>query len=275
MKKYKLIKEYPNSVKLGTVVITNEYDYLMFNPGTCNFVGIYPSKHPEYWQEVKEAEYEILSFIDMNNGNIFDDIKWSVYFKDKMYYSKVTDTWVNEKHGKNYVIHSVKRISDGQIFTIGDRVKYYNRYTAINKIYYNEHSQLSFKVEGTEAPLTGVFMENNLHFKKINKPIFITEDGVELYQGDEINSVHKETLVLNCNTNESGIVGDNFISNDKYLYFSTKKAAEKYILLNKHRFSIQEISDLLKEWMYKGHRSNLIMPGFQEYLENVVKNKLK
>ena len=48
MKKYKLIKTYPGSPKLGTILTHEELQYCNWN---------------EYYQEVVEKDYEILSLI--------------------------------------------------------------------------------------------------------------------------------------------------------------------------------------------------------------------
>lgn len=58
MKKYKLIKEYPNSIKLGQIVIKNEKGNYYFVEGYTWWV--IPSRtienFPEYWEEIKEEQ---------------------------------------------------------------------------------------------------------------------------------------------------------------------------------------------------------------------------
>ena len=48
MKKYKLIKEYPGSPKLGS----ESFEWL----------GYKQSNYPDFWQEIVEKDYELLSF---------------------------------------------------------------------------------------------------------------------------------------------------------------------------------------------------------------------
>ena len=79
--KYKLIRTYPGSLKLNTIIeIHPEQE-----------TGYY-SENIQFWQEVIEKDYEILATVGDN-----DSLKQTIY--------------------------SVKRLSDGEIFTIGDTVK--------------------------------------------------------------------------------------------------------------------------------------------------------
>lgn len=52
MKKYKLIKKYPGSPKLGFIIENGYY---------CDQLYINPKDYPNNWQEVVEKDYEILS----------------------------------------------------------------------------------------------------------------------------------------------------------------------------------------------------------------------
>lgn len=115
--KYKLIKTYPGSPKLGFILDkTWEVNYPL-NCYLINGLTFNPNNHTEFWEQVVEKDYEILSFkslekfkhghlVHMNQNN----------FKPEKYLSS-----------PNYwEIHSVKRLSDDEIFTIGDRIQYYN-----------------------------------------------------------------------------------------------------------------------------------------------------
>jgi len=99
MKKYKLIKTYPGSPLLGKVLKPKiEKD----NEDTNNFFWegswFNPNDFPEFWEEVFEKDYEILS--QVTKYNPLDDYK-------------VTGT----------KIYSIKRLSDGEVFTLGDTIK--------------------------------------------------------------------------------------------------------------------------------------------------------
>ena len=112
MEKYKLIKEYPGSPKLGHIdSIVNKIE-----------TGYY-SDNPEYWEKVVELDYEILSYIHNGSKNIWKkDSKFETYFHIEGTFNPCTKLEDILKYPKIYLIYSVKRLSDNEIFTIGDNV---------------------------------------------------------------------------------------------------------------------------------------------------------
>lgn len=138
MKRYKLIKKYPGSPKLGTEVIYSKA-HKIYNYNGGDFYSELPKNQvenlPEFWEEVIEKDYEILSF--SQNSNIKD--LWTNF-------GPIPNCWCRNVNGfavtKGYTlneilnnplysIHSVKRLSDNAIFTIGDKI---NNSTIINII---------------------------------------------------------------------------------------------------------------------------------------------
>jgi hypothetical protein len=272
MKQYKLIKKYPSLAddwEVGMIVGQGDR-------GSCGYYspchGKYSNKYvttcevhtyPEFWEEIIEKDYEILSLSDKRKQfpilNLINGC------------SPVTGILYSEINSHDWNIHSVKRLSDGEIYTIGDKVCYYSKNTKIKSIYFNEHKQLSFKVEGYEAPLTGVFMNNHPHFKKLKAEIlFKTEDGVDIYEGDEYYFiVLNENLPTNFKIQKS--ICD--WNNPKKpplgaIQFSTKEKAEEYILMNKPlNLSIQDLINIQNKYDTLG--DNLI-----EKVKEVLKAKL-
>ena len=61
MESYKLIKEYPGSPKLGTIVEEHKTRKSLF-VSKCNFAISHPYYFPEFCEEVLEKDYEIISF---------------------------------------------------------------------------------------------------------------------------------------------------------------------------------------------------------------------
>ena len=115
MKKYKLIKTYPGSPLLGKVL---EPKVEKDNEDTNNFYWegswFNPNDFPELWEEVVENNYEIISY-------------WSPRFGDTKYlYYEGHEDWDNINKSKYHPIHSVKRLSDGEVFTIGDKFTGYS-----------------------------------------------------------------------------------------------------------------------------------------------------
>lgn len=238
-KKYKLIKLYPGSPELGTIRNWNSNSWSDNNDFTENKM-FQPSHYPEFWELVVEKDYEIL------DTNIDDNLKQT--------------------------IHSIKRKSDSEIFTIGDKIQYYNitgekSHTHVisditiyeNKILLN-HNHGTWKSHGD--------------FNKVQKakqPLFTTEDGVDMYVGDEywflINMKHLVNLTVLPAHKPSEF-------KDNMKRFSTKEKAEEYILLNKPCLSLQDIITL-KNKNYKNSRMmGRISPLFFSKIKELVKQRL-
>ena len=207
--KYILKKEYPGSPKLGNIIDNLENDWI--------------ENYPEFWKLVVEKNYEILSVITNNNK-----------FIEKVYNQDATI----EPYWK---IHSVKRLSDGEIFTIGDKVfSEYVNYT-INKISIVNDKCMVSALYDTNNPNGSRLHYNLNNLKKAKKPLFTTEDGVDIFEGDKYFIC--TASLSNCINNE-GIVGKFFKPNPNYKYFSTKEKAEEYILYNKPCLSLEDLKEL-------------------------------
>ena len=131
-------------------------------------------------------------------------------------------------------IHSVKRLSDGEVFSVGDEVRhkeYLGRFSRIDKIY-----------EDTE----GLWLDHHAGAICIDcaektpkrTPILTSEDGVELFEGDERFWIRAINGTGRC-TIHVGKVGKK--ANPELVYFSTRKAAEEYRLNNARMLSIVDV----------------------------------
>ena len=177
MKKYKLIKQYPGSPKLETII---EGKFLGHYHDISNQVSSITSNlvenHPEYWEELIEKDYEILS-----------------YFKKDKPACVTTKKRGGEKHEEFWNIHSVKRLSDGEVFTVGDivSVKLGSSNKRLDKIKLNDDSS---------AFLNGIwfyYSSGSSHFRNVTKekqPIFLTHDGKDIFEGDTVWYVNKKTF---------------------------------------------------------------------------------
>ncbi len=228
MKKYKLIREYPGSPELGAIVQdTNPNNgakdsYFSLNWGTGKQSFIVGKNHncenqPEFWQEIIEKKYEILK---------------------QEYYPG--------NHSNSKII-SIKRLSDGEIFTIGDKIK--NSFSScIGNI-------LSFNIEGKGIIINKSYDIGFNEISHVKKPLFKTTDGVDIFKNDECWVVINNTL--------SKV---NWKNNHPYeipIYFSTKEIAEEYILMNKPSLFINDIIKI----------KDLNMTNFTSILKKIVKSK--
>jgi len=224
MKKYILIKEYPGSVKLGC---TNEY--IIYD---C-------SKYPEFWEEVIENDYEILE-IQGKYGSISS-------------YKKQYDSDLKDKS-----IYKIKRLSDGEIFTIGDKVigDYTNNKYNINSFVINKRFD-KIIINGEDIHLNECEKE---------KLLFTTEDGIDIFEGDVFTTLNKNLLEPPV-TYTANLEHKKY---DKYLDFSTKEKAEEYLFMNKSCLSYKEASDIMLHRDISAHYKKII----REKLKELVKQKL-
>lgn len=164
--KYKLIKTYLNSPSLGTIV-----DRDFFSP--CNLEH---ENFSEFWEEVIDKNYEVISYMSKGNNILYPK-------------GAVVDAIILVKEygidSSLFYVNSVRRLSDGEVFTLGDRVRYKDNGHVgscnIGKFYLNDHGGCI--IHGSEGYRD--FSENiNLIEKVVEKPLFTTEDGFDVYPND-------------------------------------------------------------------------------------------
>lgn len=263
MKRYKLIREYPGSPRLGTEITQLE----------CDSIECYP----EFWEEVVEKDYEILSFKRNGNFMSIEQKKLATLQKDGSYlHIKLLSTIGGatlEFMLKNsfYNIHSVKRLSDGEIFTVGDKINYKVVSTSkrkrtltskINSFYIDLNNNLRVNFD-----LDRINTSTNCHLNdllKVKNPLFRTEDGVEIFEGDKTCWINNWTV-----TNFADWKRNN---NEKELHFSTKEAAEEYILMNKPCLSLNDVFEVYPEFKKEDPVNKRTFHA--EKLINLVKSKL-
>ena len=267
MKNFRLIKKYPGSPNtLGLEIKQNgtfyhsdfctkgvEYFHQSFNP----------ENHPEFWEEIQEKEYRILSLY------IRRAIKHDICDVRKSSQDYILD--VLKCDGNK--IHSIKRLSDGEIFTIGDKChlsngNYYNFELKEFKFFTNGqsgHLEKHRNKTWLKLGIVSVLHKDPVFFYledmvKTKIPSLRTEDGIDIFAGNIINSVHKRTFQISY----GGIIRSTFVKNSDYLYFSTKEAADEYVLMNKPCLSVNDVMNVF----------NYGLLETKNQLKDLVKNKL-
>jgi hypothetical protein len=188
------------------------------------------------WEEIVEKDYEIL------------EIKHK-YGAISSYMEKLDSNLENKS------IFKIKRLSDGEVFTIGDKIQYgiieniktsdYN-----DGIYIDTKTYLGLPIEKAEKKTC----------------LFITEDGKKIFEGDEFFRVWNVD-------NRFRLDDYKCYATIKYAaefmtktvpHFSTREKAEEYIILNKACLSINDFINILK------------LPGNEviKPLKELVKSKL-
>lgn len=237
MKKFKLIRKYPGSDSLGTIITGTKETMYSKGFGYRNYDWTHVETHPEYWEEVIEKDYEIISYEAKDNP--------------KMITIKRREAHLHEEYWK---IHSVKRLSDGEIFTVGDR--------AMTEGSRGGHSIRQFRIKqmcNVRTPIPGIFAKDGIDriwidweegcggnwlesTVKLKQPIFLTHDGEDIFEGDTVWYVNKESYSYSCFEAYSGI---KFHSNLN-AYFLTKEAAESYLIDNKPCLSFRDCCEVFE-----------------------------
>lgn len=243
MKKFKLIKEYPGSPKLGTV-LSPSVDKGNENTNNFYWEGSWfnPNKFLEFWQEVPKLEYQILDFmyaeLDLISFKVTSDE--NIFQPSGLCIQRTAEQLLEERHR----IHSIRRLSDGLIIKIGDTVVTKNTLTTgvVTGFKINDNTT-SFK-EG----LWVTIKEGGMHLERIKEvklPLFTTEDGVEIYRGNTywcVNTAPHLWSLFEQTAKERTQL------NKTVKAFFTKEAAQDYINDNQPCLSIRDCRKIAAMW---------------------------
>lgn len=267
---YKLKKRYPSlpeSWKVGDTVTKyfNYYKHDRMGMSSNTIFATEVENYPTFWEKVPEKEYKILTLITNVHDRISD-------------FSDASEDYLKVmlKDKDNVSIYSVKRLSDGEVFTIGDRIRPYStdegfiiRHMRINNlkqiVFFNDSRTKTGSLSSQKVKLTDDKVSlNNVVITagdRINNSI--DEDGVAVYEGDRV-------YVINPNFS-IGFTGKLKFEPSSSC-FSTKEAAEEYILMNKPCLSINDI----KYWLER-HRvysqDKISMTSFIDKLKQTINDK--
>lgn len=259
MRKFKLIKTYPNSEPLDTIFLFEDNDTHTFIEKEDGTTAVYGSltvgyfTNNEYFEEVIEKDYEILSFYDKKSNKV----EWHKNDNDD-YYSHLSykEYSINQLLNK-YSIHSIKRLLDGEVFTVGDKIEGYNN-TGIKEIKLFEYGLRVITDANGKGVVADKLAWDLKSCKKAKTPLFTTEDGVDIYEGDKMFCLEKgRYVILSLNTMSNAFRK----AKENYHFFSTQEAAEEYVLINKPCLSYWDIF-------------HLIPSKYKSELKMIVKSKL-
>ena len=236
--KYKLIKTFPGSAPLGTIVDTNNV-----------FLGIIYNytNYPEFWEKVVEKDYEILEFTSKYSGCIAIKNKKGTYDSDNFFNMDESRLLSDNRS----IITKVKRLSDSEIFTVNDYVKVKLTRTQDTIKEFNvlsNHLCVSLN-PGFDISYYNKKGCNITVIEKIKTPLFTTEDGVDIF---ELTPVYWVVITGKNKDVYNYLYKLNFLKEhldldlkNTYKLFSTKEAAEHYIIMNKPCLSIKEICPII------------------------------
>ena len=243
MKKYKLIKHYPNSENVGSIWTKRDIDenYWYTN---CYLDPADVENNPEFFEEIIEKKYEILSFICTENLHTTVIPKGTILCKtenSKFENGIIKDVEVNLLKYPHWKIFSIKRLSDNEVFSIGDK--------CTNGII------TGFKLDSNGTPYSGgigisfhteerTITEGLKRCEKAKPVLFVTEDCVEIFEGQYYCHTNPNFEILES---KGDIISGNLIGKKGYYYFSSKEKAQEWIILNKPCLSINDLVKLAEK----------------------------
>lgn len=208
--------------------------------------------------EEPKKDYEILSYKQNIsnrlykkdfNDNFIADNGWSL--------SKPID-----KHG-NISIHSVRRLSDNFVITLGDYCKTKKGSSGkVTTIEFCGNGEL--RIGSDKRYYVGI---NDVVKSEV---LFRTKDDVEIVEGDKVYGVS-----INWNVFSGVVQKDNRYHREEWKHgkFSTEEAADEYRILNYPCLSIKDVQSIYVS-AREGYKKNGNEAEYFDKLKQLVKSKL-
>ena len=193
------------------------------------------------WEEVKEKP----EYIIMQVQNIFS--------------GKVRNWWGGDNDlPLDYKIYSVKFLVGNIEFKIGDRT---NK-GVITNIEICKNKDIWIDAKQPEKQYGEVYTLGKVDINKSEK-LFTTEDGIPIYKGDIYFYVIRTSTEVDTIRAHNSV--EDYQNDTATKRFSTKEAAEKYILWNKKAFSLSDLQSLEKEFPYC--LTDKVLQGLSKYVK--------
>lgn len=289
MKKYKLIKKYPNGPELNSIVSSNDTDNLQL--------------YPEFWEEILESkvdkvvdthnlDYPYVSYVytKQENGNWIlgnkqaspsTQIEFTIMDSeigcDKRFkpYVEEMEKWSILKISKKGVIKSIQRTIDGEIFNLGDRLigtfAHNDGLVIINEFKISNDNTINVIHDSGVIP--NICKDTRI---KVSNPIFKTEDGLDVYMGEEVYPV-AITYVTGFEPfsiiTKKWKVTNNLTVDDGFKYFKSIEAAKEFIIYNTPLLSLKDIENILSNTI-KDDKRILFLKTLKDALNSPIKDKL-
>jgi len=233
MKAYRLLTEYPESLKKGTIFEKNDKN---FDYGRTIEAIFSIKTYPHLWEELDN--FKIIEIQIKGDTVLTYDGEVCINRTDGMC---PTDTMNLEDSLRHWSkgqdkIWAVVRVSDGEVFRVGD---YITTRAGERPVTFNI-TEFRFSVCGENILALG----NNggvsiTKVDKAKKPLFRTADGVDIFEKEPFYLVDMEYIskVLYC-------IGVSTPLADTSVTFSTLEAANKYA---EHQTKNYSIADIKKE----------------------------
>jgi len=201
--------------------------------------------------KVKPKEYEITAFRGKIDSSVIYYLNKNKYISNNGANSLATLKEMLRAVSSNLVeIYSVKRLSDGVEFKIGDKIKYQAcpphsiiQTPIIDRLFICEKTN-DILMNGKILHINCCYSLKDIqHYKQ---PLFTTEDGVDIYEENfTVYSVGKpNSLAVPWNVEKWDNCKECHVKNSTtYFFFSTKEKAEEYIINNKPCLSLKDLEN--------------------------------
>ncbi len=251
MKTYRLQKAYPGSFEVGTEVkwgnngLSGECYEARIKAGIFRFRKDIIENNPEFWQEVVKPEFQILSF---TYGFLPGLISYEVISDESLFQAKGSifrQRTAEQLLEEGHKIHSVRRLSDGLVITVGDNVVIENTLTSkIVTGFRINNDKTAFK-----KGLWITIKNGGIHLERVKEicaqPLFVTEDGVKIFKGSTywcVNTAPHLWSLFEQTAKERTQL------NKTVKAFSTEHLAQRYIARNQPRLSIEDCIKIRDMW---------------------------
>jgi len=207
------------------------------------------------WEEIVEKDYEILS---LNTNSSFG------ITKSKLDIEAFEDEDCNTL---NFNINSIKRLSDGEILTIGD---------TIADTFYSEQKISEFYIDKKLGKMC-IYTSTTCRFsintiKKPKPPILITEDKVNLFEGDSYYFVWLHNPAINQKvytiySEKVTPLKEGSTWSESAIFFAKKENAERHIKLNSPKYTALDMLNMANH--YASYIKNFTEDKILKYLEKI------
>jgi hypothetical protein len=270
-------KKYKNKITGDIAELKSNVGYSL-NRHTIGLIPIEYIENSNDWEEIveKPENYEILSFKKKSNGTITTKRSNGLFLNIKQ---QGNGEFPEKRDLDIWDIHSIKRKSDNEIFTIEDKL--------------TEGTILKFKLsnynDGIYADTRRIDGDDIYDYIglpldkwiKLKESLFITEDDKKIFEGDLYYFVWIKNDITPLPKNHQlfeiyEAISEKLKSNQSWAinaakFFSTQETAEEYIFLNKPILSLNDVASI-----YPGINKTHNSPSHQaEQLKQLVRNKLK
>lgn len=260
MKKYK-------HKKTGVEVTLNTKDNMCVGLNEIVMIPAEIVENSNDWELVGDNglnKFKIIEFKD-SAGNKYwrkSDDKFTI----NLQYNYTEENLLN----RELKIYGVKRISDSQVFRVGDKVVWdwvecAFKFFTIKEIYIEDGK---FRIKIMEG--NGDYGIEKMILSHYQPEVLCqTYDGYNIYEGDRYYALHKDSFLVIDNCTKP------LTTPNDYLAFKSKDALHEYIILNKPCLSINDIAKVYVTANRKNPRRDCGWEKQAEQLIDIVTDKLK